>query len=154
MNDDDLDYEVDNIINQIKNQNNSLKQVEKEYPKISPEDIDQFIIDNVVKIITDASKVISANMELAAHGGLTDKETEASATLLNAVNSSIEILQKRKIADNKNKTQKEVVQMNIDAKQSKEEESNVPRLEMSRDELLKFLTSSKEEKKEDDIIDV
>lgn len=154
MGEDDLDNEVDSIIDQLKNQNNSLRKVEKEYPNLKPEDVDDFIIKYASRMIVDASETLTEQMEIVKAGG-TPQDVEAAAAFLNAFNSTVEILQKRKIADNKNKTQKEVTQMNIEAKQISDENKNdTPKALMSREELLRFLTGPKEEEEEDDAVDV
>ena len=42
--DDSLDEVADSIIDQLKNQGQNLKNIEKDYPELSPEDVDSFIL--------------------------------------------------------------------------------------------------------------
>ena len=149
----DIDKEVDNIINQLKNQSNSLNKVEKEYPELSKEEVDDFVRKHASRIVIDTTETLHDLLDDVKHGIISDKGIESVATLVNAFNSTVEILQKKEIADNKNKTQKEVTQMNIEAKQSTGEDTPSSQgALMTREELIKFLKNPEE--KETKIVDV
>lgn len=146
MNDEEeQDFQVDDIISQLKNKNNSLKKAEKQYPDLTPDEIDDFIIKHASKMIVDASDALSEQMELIENGNVSSKEIEAASALLNSFNSTVEILQKRKIADNKNKTQKEITELQINSRKEGEEDKKPNNLTMTRDELVKILMPPKEE---------
>lgn len=145
MEDEEVDSTVDDIISQLKNKNNNLKNVEKEYPNLSPDDVDDFVREHASKVVIDSSDAIHEQMEMIRTGQFEGKEIEAAAELLKAFNASVEILQKRKIADENNKTKKEVAELKL----QKEEENNKQSTGnlMTREDLVKLLKGAREEEK-------
>jgi len=132
--DEELDNEVNDIIFQIKNQSKNIKQAEKE----------KIPLDKTgVEIVEELKREILA--------GADSKLIESYSELIKACNSGVEILLKFKIAEDKNKNQKEIAQMNIDAKITKnEDDENTPKLTFTRNDILKLL----EKKEESPIVDI
>ena len=130
-----------------------MKKIEKEYPEISKEEVDEFVRKHASRIVIDTTDTLHDLLDNVKHGVISEKGIESVATLVNAFNSTVEILQKKEIADNKNETQKEVTQMNIDAKQAKEDDASNPQgALMTREDLIKFLKNPDE--KENPVVDV
>lgn len=154
-NDNDLDEVADDIINQLKNQNRSLKNVEKEYPELSPEEVDSFILKYGSKAVIDLADVLKEQSDLVKQTG-DEKQVIALAELAKSFQGNLEVLQKRSIANNKNDTSVKIKQMDIDSKKEAQAQEEVTRLTMSREELFKImLQQAKEIKKEDkNIIDI
>lgn len=147
----EIEEDIDNIINQLKNTNNSIKKIKEEQPELSPDDVDAFILKHAAQVIFDSSSVISGLTDIVSTGG-TANEIIAFSELIKSFTSAVDILSKRKIADNKNKTQKEIKQMDIDSKSdSSGSEENTLKLELSREEVFKFITKREAVK---NIIDV
>jgi hypothetical protein len=150
--DPDIEKDIDNIISQLKNSNYSMKKVEKEQPNLTHEEVDDFILKQASQVISDASQAISDIKDTVSRGG-TANDIIAFSELIKAFSSAVDILGKRKIADNKNKTQKEIKQMDIDAKADSGESNpdGIARLELTREEVFKLILSNKNP---DKIIDV
>ncbi len=138
---DDYDYDLDaaanDIISQIKNQGKSLKAAEKaEYPELSKEEVDAFILTQASNVIRDSASVISS-LKDDLMAGATANDAIAFAEVLKSFTSAVEILNKRQIADEKNKTQKEIKVMDIDSKKEIASEDNQNRIMLSQNEIIK-----------------
>jgi hypothetical protein len=148
--DEELDNEVNDIISQIKNQSKNIKQAEKEKIPLNKEDISDFIIQNAANIVGTGVEIVE-ELKREILAGADSKLIESYSELIRACNSGVDILLKFKIAEDKNKNQKEIAQMNIDAKITKsEEDENTPKLTFTRNDILKLL----EKKEEPTVLDV
>lgn len=144
---DELDRDVDNIIFQIKNQGKMLKNVEKERPELQKEDLEKFVIDNAAAVVSDSIEMIqSLKMDVVAGGD--SRMVEATAELVKAVTGAIESLSKLKLSDDKIKSQKELKQMDINAKTTENLTGGQSGLFISREDLLKQLLHKEEPKDE------
>lgn len=133
----DLETAANDIISQIKNQGKSLKAAEKaEYPELSKEEVDAFILVQASNVIRDSASVISAMKGDLMAGG-TANDAIAFAEVLKSFTSAVEILNKRQIADEKNKTQKEIKTMDMEAKKEIASEDNTNRITLSQNEIIK-----------------
>ena len=137
----DIDTLAGNIIDQIKNQSKSLKKKETEYPTLTEDNIDAFILEQASKLIIDASSIISDTKETVQ----TPTEVIAISELVKSVSSAIEILNKRSINDKKAKVQKEIKQMDIDSRINIAETESHERITLSQNEILKALLSKPKE---------
>jgi len=148
--DEELDNEVNDIIFQIKNQSKNIKQAEKEKIPLDKENISDFIIQNAANIVGTGVEIVE-ELKREILAGADSKLIESYSELIKACNSGVEILLKFKIAEDKNKNQKEIAQMNIDAKITKnEDDENTPKLTFTRNDILKLL----EKKEESPIVDI
>lgn len=136
--DNDLDEVADDIINQLKNQDRSLKNIEKEYPELSPEEVDSFILKYGSKAVIDLADVLKEQADLVKQTG-DEKQVLALAELAKSFQGNLEVLQKRSIANNKNDTAVKIKQMDIDSKKESQEHEEMTRLTMSREELFKIM---------------
>lgn len=149
--DSDIEEDIDNIINQLKSTNNSMKKIETEYPELSPEDVDSFILKHASQVIVDSSNLISDLKDTVSRGG-TSNDIIAFSELIKSFTSAVDILSKRKIADNKNQTQKDIKKMDIESKlENGDNEQNSLKLELSREEIFKLIMKKEEKPK---VIDV
>jgi hypothetical protein len=151
-NDDDifLDNEVEDIISQIKNQTKILKQPVKEADPLKKEDLENFVITNAGKIVNHSLEMVE-NLKLEVLAGADAKLIESVSELVKATTSAIESLSKLKLSDDKIKAQKEITQMNIDAKITKESDDNTPKLTFTRNDILKLLDNKNNSEK---IVDI
>lgn len=147
--DDDLNDEVDDIISQIKNQTRILKKPENTVPDLKKEDLENFVIVNAAKVVQNSMEMVD-QLKIEVMAGADSKLIESVSELVKATTSAIDSLSKLKIAEDKNKTQKEITQMNIDAKITKDEEKSTGYL-MSREEIIKALMNKPVENKVIDI---
>lgn len=149
--DEELDIEVDNIINQIKNQGKSLKSIEKERPELKKEDLEAFIIANASAVVLDALEMIqSLKNDVMASGD--SKLVESAAELVKATTGAIDSLSKIKLSDDKLKGQKELKKMDIDSKTTEALPSPNGGIFLSQQEVMNHLFGKRqhaiEEKKE------
>ncbi len=154
--DEELDIEVDNIINQIKNQGKSLKNVEKERPDLKKEDLEDFIIKNASTIVLDSVEMVQS-LKLDVEAGGDSRMVEAVSELVKATTAAIESLSKLKLADDKIKSQKELKQMDIESKDVVGLPSPNGGIFLSQQEVMNHLFGKKQhtiEDKEDKAIDV
>ena len=148
--DDFLDDEVNDIISQIKNQSKILKKPETIVPDLTKEGLEDFVIKNAAKTVQMSVEMME-QLKTEVMAGADSKLIESVSELVKATTSAIDSLSKLKIAEDKNKTQKEITQMNIDAKTSKnDEENDVPKLVFTRNDILKLLEKKDDDKKDDE----
>lgn len=154
MDEEEIDRDVDDIIFQIRNQGKSLKNVEKEKPELTKDDLEKFVIDNASSVVMDSIEMVQS-LKLDVIAGADSKMVEAVSELVKATTAAIDSLSKLKLSDDKIKSQKEIKQMDIDAKTSIIADQNATGLFISREELLKNLLGPREAPKvEDPPIDV
>lgn len=149
--DDDIDDEVNDIISQIKNQSKDIKRVEKEKDPLKKEDMEEFILKHASAVVQDAVEIVG-ELKLEIMAGADAKLLEAYSEMLRATTSAIDSLAKLKLSDDKIKASKEITQMNIDAKQTTDDETKKGFL-LSREEVIKALMNKKEDP-EDKIVTI
>lgn len=141
--DDDLDRDVDSIIFQIKNQGKSLKTVEKEKPELKKEDIEAFVLENASSIVLDSIEMVQSLKQDVMAGG-DSKMVEAISELVKATTAALDSLSKLKMADDKLKGQKELKQMDIDAKVIGAETTEGGGIFLSQQEVMNHLFGKKD----------
>jgi hypothetical protein len=147
-----LDDDVDSIIAQIKNQEKSLKSVEKNHPELKKEDLEKFIIDNAASVIADSIDMVQS-LKTDVLGGADSKMVEATAELVKAVTGALDALSKLKLSDDKLKGQKEIKQMEIDSRSIENSGGPQSGLFISREDLIKNLLNRKDDQL-NDVVDV
>lgn len=144
--DEELDNEVNDIISQIKNQSKNFKKEETEIPELNRENLEELLLKTASKVIAHSVEVME-KMKDDVIASADSKMLEAYSAHTKSTTSALETLLKFKNAEDKIKAQKEITQMNIDAKVTKnEEDENAPKLTFTRNDILKLL----EKKKDDD----
>ena len=148
--DDFLNAEVDDIISQIKNQSKIVNKLPKEQPNLKKEDLEEFIITNAGKVVNHSLEMVE-NLKLEVLAGADSKLIESVSELVKATTSAIDALSKLKISEDKINAQKEITQMNIQAKIIRDEEENsTPKLTFTRNDIIKLLN----QKEESPVVDV
>jgi len=142
-----VDDDIESIISQIKNQSQGLSKPKSVYPEISEDGLDDFLRERAIQLIVDSQDTMTHLKDTIQ----TPQEMQSFATLTNAVKSAMDFLQKKKIADNKNITQKEVTQMNIDAQANNKNEKDNSGFLVSREDVIKALMNKTDDKKNDTI---
>jgi hypothetical protein len=135
--DNEIDREVDDIISQIKNQSKSFKDAEEKFTskKITKDEMENFIIENAAHIVQQSVDMVN-NLSREAIASADPKIVDSVAGLVRATTTAIDSLTKLKIAEDKNNTQKEIAQMGV-----KKDEDNPKGLMLSRDDVMKFLST-------------
>ena len=140
--DEDLDIAVNDIISQLK-QTTALTKTETEID-LDKEKLEDFIIKNSGKLIVKTLGIVDDVKDYISTAP-DAKDVAAFAELLKAASANIEALNKVYTSIEKNKTVKEVKQMDIDARDKNNTRDNMTVL-LSREEIMKELVGKSEEK--------
>ena len=150
--DNDLDDTVNDIISQLKG-NNTLARTPTSNTSIDKEQLENFIIQHSGNLIAKSLDIIDDVKDYISSAPEA-RDVAAFAELLKAASSSIDTLNKVYVSIEKNKTSKEIKQMDVESKEKINNEQNVTYL-LSRKEIMKELMgSSEEEETKDDVVDV
>ena len=136
----DLPANVSNFIDEL--QNNSNTRDEKEFV-LNKEDLEQFLLNKSGKLIKNSLDYIQeiGNYITSAPDS---KDIEALAKLIGTSASAVESLNKIHINDEKNKTAKNIKEMDIESKKQLQQSDHAVLL-LNREELLnKLLDNAKE----------
>lgn len=145
---DELDVVVNDIITQLKGTAALSKREPEE--ELDKEKLEEFIIKNSGKLITKTLGIVD-DVQSYISSAPDAKDVAALAELLKAASSSIEALNKVYTSIEKNKTVKEIKQMDIESKEKINTQDNTAFL-LSRKEIMQELIGkSKEEVK---VVDV
>lgn len=147
--DEDLDVVVNDIITQLKGTTALTKKEPVE--ELDKEKLEEFIIKNSGKLIVKTLDIVD-DVQMYISSAPEAKDVTALAELLKAASSSIEALNKVYTSIEKNKTVKEVKQMDIDSREKINTQDNATFL-LSRKEIMQELIGKS---KEDDskVVDV
>lgn len=145
---DELDVVVNDIIAQLKG-TTALSRREPE-EELDKEKLEEFIIKNSGKLITKTLGIVD-DVQTYISSAPEAKDVTALAELLKAAASSIEALNKVYTSIEKNKTVKEIKQMDIESKEKINVQDNTAFL-LSRKEIMQELIGKSKE--EDRIVDV
>ena len=147
--DDELDVVVNDIITQLKGTTALAKKEETE--DLDKEKLEEFIIKNSGKLITKTLGIVD-DVQTYISSAPEAKDVTALAELLKAAASSIEALNKVYTSIEKNKTVKEIKQMDIESKEKINVQDNTAFL-LSRKEIMQELIGKS---KQDDgkVVDV
>ncbi len=144
----DLDVVVNDIITQLKGTTALSKREPEE--ELDKEKLEEFIIKNSGKLITKTLNIVD-DVQTYISSAPEAKDVTALAELLKAASSSIEALNKVYTSIEKNKTVKEVKQMDIDSREKINVQDNATFL-LSRKEIMQELIGKSKE--EDRVVDV
>lgn len=145
----DLDVVVNDIITQLKGTTALSKREPEE--ELDKEKLEEFIIKNSGKLITKTLNIVD-DVQMYISSAPEAKDVTALAELLKAASSSIEALNKVYTSIEKNKTVKEVKQMDIDSREKINVQDNATFL-LSRKEIMQELIG-KAKHEEDRVVDV
>jgi hypothetical protein len=121
---------------------------------INTENLEQFVINSASKLVKDSLDLIAGASGDALASG--DPEAiEAAAALIKSSSSAVETLNRLLIANNRNKSAKEIKKLDIESKLQMNNEDNQTKLIMSREEVFKFIMDQDDTDDEDDgVIDI
>ena len=143
----ELDEAVNDIISQLK-QNNKTAKTPVEENVLKREDIEDFIIQNSSRRIKKSLSIVD-NVNDYISSAPENRDVAAMAELIKASSGAIEALNKLHTAKERNDTQVEVKQMDIDSKEKLNLADNQTKLLLSREDIMHALID-----REEDVIDV
>lgn len=135
MEETDLDSAVNDILSQLK-QSNTISRIEPEND-LDKERLEEFIIKNSGRLITKTLNIVD-DVQTYISSAPEAKDVTALAELLKAASASMEALNKVYTSIEKNKTSKEIKQMDIDSREKINTQDNATFL-LSRKEIMQEL---------------
>ena len=136
----DLDFIVGDILTQLKG-TTALSKKEPE-DELTKDKLEEFIIKNSGKLIKRSLDIID-DVQAYISSAPDAKDVAAFAELLKASSASMESLNKIYISLEKNKTTKDIKQMDIESKEKQNTQDNITHL-LSRKEIMKELMGKAE----------
>ena len=114
---DEIDNELDSLVNQLKQSNKETKEVieQPETVNMTPEEIEQFVVQNSGKLITQSIGIIDDVKDYMVAAGDPDSLSSLSE-LIRASSTALETMNKIAIQDKRTKTTLAAKQMDIQAK--------------------------------------
>lgn len=143
--DTDLDNAVNDILSQLKGTVPAVKK-QPEEETLTKDQLEEFIIKNSGKLITKSLNIVDDVKDYVTAGS-DSKDITALAELINATSSAIDTLNKVYISEERNKTQVNVKQMDIESKERMNITDNKTKILLSREDIMKAIINS-------DVVDV
>ena len=139
------DIDPDDLISQLKNLPTDSKMLERaatEYPELSKEDVEEFVINKSSKLIQDSLELID-NMKEVVHHMPEAENISSLAELIKASSGAIETLNKIVIQDKKTNTTISSKKMDIESRRELQTSDQSHALTMSREEIMARLINDK-----------
>lgn len=149
--DDIPSHDIGDLVDQLKNAEKYLKKPEKaeEEFNLDPEELEKFILNNAGKLVKKSIDMVD-EVKQYVETAPESRDVSSLSELINASSSAIETLSKILVQNKRDKTQKEVKQMDIDGKKQLMQGEFNAKVMLSRDDVMKELFA-KVEKEEKDI---
>jgi len=147
MAEEELDEAVNDIIAQIKGNNNTVRE-KKQDVTIDKDNLEEFIMKSSGKLVAKSLEIVD-NVNDYISSAPENRDVAALAEVIKATASSIDTLQKLHSSNERNETQKEVKRMDVESKERLNIADNQTKMLLSRDDIMKALVE-----KDDDVIDV
>ena len=142
-------HDIGNLVDQLKNAEKYLKKPEKaeEEFNLDPEELEKFILNNAGKLVKKSIDMVD-EVKQYVETAPESRDVSSLSELINASSSAIETLSKILVQNKRDKTQKEVKQMDIDGKKQLMQGEFNAKVMLSRDDVMKelFAKVEKEEK--------
>ena len=144
-------HDIGDLVDQLKNAEKYLKKPEKaeEEFNLNPEELEKFILNNAGKLVKKSIDMVD-EVKQYVETAPESRDVSSLSELINASSSAIETLSKILVQNKRDKTQKEVKQMDIDGKKQLMQGEFNAKVMLSRDDVMKELFA-KVEKEEKDI---
>ena len=147
MAEEELDEAVNDIIAQIKGNNNTVRE-KKQDVSIDKDNLEEFIMKSSGKLVAKSLEIVD-NVNDYISSAPENRDVAALAEVIKATACSIDTLQKLHSSNERNVTQKEVKRMDVESKERLNIADNQTKMLLSRDDIMKALVE-----KDDDVIDV
>ena len=137
MADEGLDEAVNDIIAQIKGNNKTTRE-KREDVTIDKENLEEFIMQSSGKLVTKSLELVDNVHEYIASSP-ENRDVAALAEVIKATAGSIDTLQKLHSSNERNETQKEVKQMDVESKERINITDNQTKVLLSREDIMQAL---------------
>jgi len=142
-------HEIGDLVDQLKNAEQFLKKPEKaeEEFNLNPEELEKFILNNAGKLVKKSIEMVD-EVKQYVETAPESRDVSSLSELINASSSAIETLSKILVQNKRDKTQKEVKQMDIEGKKQLMQGEFNAKMMLSRDDVMNelFKKVDKEEK--------
>ena len=142
-------HEIGDLVDQFKNAEQFLKKPEKaeEEFNLNPEELEKFILNNAGKLVKKSIEMVD-EVKQYVETAPESRDVSSLSELINASSSAIETLSKILVQNKRDKTQKEVKQMDIEGKKQLMQGEFNAKMMLSRDDVMNelFKKVDKEEK--------
>ena len=145
----DVDNAVDDIITQLSTQNHSVTKAKQSAEVPDVEELEDYLVKTTARLIDTTLDAVD-NVKDYISSAPENRDVASLAELMRSANSAIETMQKIHANKENIRARKDVKQMDIDSKKELNIMDNTAKLVMSREEVLKALTSGEEE----EVIDI
>lgn len=127
--------EVDELVEQLKNSNNTLKAHQKERTQVTDDNLEQFIMNTSSALIEDSLEVLSNVKEYTASSP-DARECQSIAELIKAAATAIDTLNKVSLQNKKSKTQMDIKKLDIETKKGIATQEQQTKLLLSREDIM------------------
>ena len=143
-------HEIGDLVDQLKNAEQYLKKPHKaeEDFDLDPEELEKFILNNAGKLVKKSIDMVD-EVKQYVETAPESRDVSSLSELINASSSAIETLSKILVQNKKDKTQKEVKQMDIDGKKQLMQGEFNAKVMLSRDDVMKELFAKVEREEKD-----
>jgi sugar-specific transcriptional regulator TrmB len=133
-------HDIGDLVDQLKNAEKYLKKPEKaeEDFNLNPEELEKFILNNAGKLVKKSIDMVD-EVKQYVETAPESRDVSSLSELINASSSAIETLSKILVQNKRDKTQKEVKQMDIDGKKQLMQGEFNAKMMLSRDDVMKEL---------------
>ena len=148
--DDIPSHDIGDLVDQLKNAEKYLKKPEKaeEEFNLDPEELEKFILNNAGKLVKKSIDMVD-EVKQYVETAPESRDVSSLSELINASSSAIETLSKILVQNKRDKTQKEVKQMDIDGKKQLMQGEFNAKVMLSRDDVMKELFAKVEREEKD-----
>ena len=147
-------HDVGDLIDQLQNADKYIKkpEVAEEKFDLDKEDLEKFILNNAGKLIKQSVEIVG-DVKQYVETAPEHRDVVSLGELIKASSSAIESLSKVLVQDKRDKTQKDVKQMDIQGKKELLQGEFNAKVMLSRDDVMKELMKDVN-KVQDDIVDI
>ena len=133
-------HDIGDLVDQLKNAEKYLKKPEKaeEDFNLDPEELEKFILNNAGKLVKKSIDMVD-EVKQYVETAPESRDVSSLSELINASSSAIETLSKILVQNKRDKTQKEVKQMDIDGKKQLMQGEFNAKIMLSRDDVMNEL---------------
>jgi len=137
--DDDMNDSIDDLLSQLQTSAQVTRDIKNNDDfKLNPEDLQEFLLQYSGKLIKGSVEFVDEVTQYITNAP-DAKDVESLSKLVGASAAAIETLNKIHIANEKNKSSKELKIMDIESKKQLQADDNKTKLLLNREELMKRL---------------
>lgn len=139
--------EIDDLVSQLKDSSSTVNQTAFERVELSNDNLEEFVLKSSGELIQDSLEILGNVKDYTANAP-DARETTSLAELIKAASSAIDTLNKVLIQNKRSDSQKEIKQLEIEARKGIAMADNQTKILLSREDIMDKLL------KDSDAIDI